>query len=429
MKTQKKVVVTGMGTVNPLGSNLTQFWENCRKGKSGIRKITDFEVPENYSQIAGIVDDFDFWNRIPDIDFEDVDRNCLFALAATKEALDGAGFDSQNLPPTTRKRFGVFLSTAIAQIAKMEQEFLRQSAGGYQPIEAARPIQQGKRKRDIFHFNTVSKTIANYFGLQGGTATIPTGCTGGLDAISYAMDAICCGDVDVAITGSTEAPITPLVVAAFGKIGATSLRNAEPQKASRPFDRNRDGFVLAEGCGILVLESLEHAIARGANILAEVAGYGSLNNCYHMTDIPEDGERIAKSAIIAMEDAGVSAQEIDFINAHGSSTPQNDVAEANAFWQLFGERAQTIPVTSIKSQLGHPLSAANSIEVISSVLSLNTGIIPPTINLKEQDPRCRLDVVGNEARLAPVRCVLKTSSGFSGIHSSLIIRNYQGGAA
>ena len=229
------------------------------------------------------------------------------------------------------------------------------------------------------------------------------------------------GDVDVAVTGAAEAPITPLVVAAFAKVGATSLRNSQPQQASRPFDMDRDGFVLAEGSGMLIIEELDHARRRGAEILAELRGYGTVNNYYHMTDIPEDGLRIAKSAELAMLDAGVSPDEVDAINAHGSSTRQNDVAESNAYWHLFGSRAAEIPVTSLKSQIGHPLSASNSVEVVASILSLRTGVIPPTINLQHQDPRCRLDVVGNVAREANVRCLLKTSSGFSGIHSSLVI--------
>jgi 3-oxoacyl-(acyl-carrier-protein) synthase len=308
----------------------------------------------------------------------------------------------------------------------MEQSFVYQSRGGHQPLQAIQPFAASRSLLDAFGFNSTAKYLARHFGLGGGYTTVTTGCTGGLDAIGYALEAIRSGVVDVAVTGSTEAPITPLTVAAFGKIGATSLRNAEPQQASRPFDRDRDGFVLAEGCGILVVESLDHAQARGATILAEVAGFGSVNNYYHMTDIPQDGLRIAKSAQLALQDGGITADEIDSINAHGSSTPQNDVAEANAFRYLFGERASTIPVTSTKSQIGHPLSASNSIEVIASVLSLRTGIIPPTINLTQQDPLCPLNVIANVASQQSSHCLLKTSSGFSGIHSSLVLRKYEG---
>lgn len=428
MSYKKRVVVTGMGTVNPIGQNVTDFWKNCCKGTSGIRMISDFQVPDEQSKIAGMVDDFIPPLHLLDV-FEGIDRSTLFALTATKEALESAGFGSEKMVGINPKRSGVFLSTAISQVTGMTQAFLHQTMRGRKPIEAMNRTERRQKKewaRDTFHFNAIAKNVAKQFNLYGGFVTITTGCTGGLDAIGYAIDAIRSGDVDVAITGSTDAPIIPLAVAAFSKIGATSMRNGEPQKASRPFDKNRDGFVLGEGCGILVLESLEHAKARGANIIAEFAGFGSVNNCYHMTDIPENGSQIARSATLAMKDSGVTANEIDSINAHGSSTAQNDIAEANAYWSLFGERAAKIPVTSIKSQIGHPLSASNSIEVISSIMSISKGIIPPTINLEEQDPKCKLDVVGNEARFVPTKCVLKTSSGFSGIHSSLIIRQYEG---
>lgn len=419
----RRVVITGMGTVNPNGNSVKEFWENCLKGRSGVRPITAFEIPDNHSQIAGIVDEFEPWLKVSNLS-PHTDRCTAFALKASQEALKSAGVlgrgDSRN-----SKRCGVFISTAIAQIMSMEQEFFYQSAGGKRSIEATDFKGYTRRTLDLFHFNSTAKSLAHQFGFEGGYVTITTGCTGGLDAMGYAIEAIRAGTVDLALTGSTEAPITPLTVAAFSRIGATSMHNVEPEKASRPFDKDRDGFVLAEGCGILVVEALERALARGATILAELVGFGSVNNYYHMTDIPEDGLRIARSAELAMQDAGVTTDDIDSINAHGSSTPQNDVAETNAFWHLFKERTLTIPVTSTKSQIGHPLSASNSIEVVASVMSLGTGFIPPTINLENQDSRCRLNVVGNQARFQPSKCILKTSSGFSGIHSSLIIRKYE----
>jgi 3-oxoacyl-(acyl-carrier-protein) synthase len=417
----KRVVITGIGTVNPNGNNVPEFWVHCCKGRSGIRPISAFAVPDTYSQIAGIVDDFEPWLEVADLPLN-VDRVTAFALVAAQEALRHAGLDPAALPGDAA-RFGVYISTAIAQIASMEKEFYLQSAGGRQSVG----IGDGLRAHAAqwFQFNTTASVLSKRFGFAGGHATMTTGCTGGLDAMGYALDAIRNGVVDVVLTGSTEAPITHLTVAAFGKIGATSKkRNATPTQASRPFERDRDGFVLAEGCGMLVFESLQHALARNAPILAEVGGFASINNCLHMTDIPQDGQSIARSAELALMDARVNVEQVDFINAHGSATPQNDVAESNAFRYLFGERSTRIPVTSIKSQIGHPLSASNSIEVISAVLSLLHSVIPPTINLEHQDPRCQLDVVGNEARDQPVRCVLKTASGFSGIHSSLVLRKY-----
>ena len=235
------------------------------------------------------------------------------------------------------------------------------------------------------------------------------------------------GRASVVLAGATEAPITPLVVAAFGKIAATSTkRNSTPEKASRPFDQARDGFVLAEGAALFVIESLDHAIKRDVPIYGEIIGGGSNNNCFHMTDIPQDGISIARSCQLAIEDARISVQDIDFINAHGSSTQQNDQAEALAFHQIFGSHIHHIPVTSIKSLTGHALSAANGIEIVSSLLTIRDGIIPPTINLENQDPNCNLWVIANRAINKKVRCVLKTSSGFSGLHSSLILKEFQG---
>ncbi len=409
----RRVVVTGMGTVNPLGKNVPDFWKNCTMGVSGVRNISTMfntPIPPHISQIAGVV-------QIP---FEGThgevqQRNLLFAEMAVQEALRDAGLLEHLLG---NKRCGIFIATAIAEIALMEWSFERHKRGighvGFVPLES--PYFEGS-----FFFNHVARVIAAKHGFKGGAVTIATGCTGGNDAIGYAMHMIRDSKVDIAITGAVEAPITPLVVTAFNKIGATSKRNEHPTKASRPFDRDRDGFVLAEGCGILVLESLDHAQRRGAPIYAEIKGAGSVNNCYHMTDIPQDGKSIAHACQLALKDAQIAPAQIDYINAHGSSTPQNDIAESCAFYHVFGDRAKEIPVTSIKSQLGHALSAANSLEVISSVLSIRDNIIPPTINLEVQDPACPLMVVANKALEREVTTILKTSSGFSGIHSSLVI--------
>lgn len=408
-----RVVVTGLGTVNPIGRSVPEFWSRCVAGTSGVRRITTFSVPEGKSAIAGIVQGAEGEQGRGE------DRCLSFAREAAAEAIRSAGLSPS--PGDDGGRSAVILSTAISQLASMEAEFSRRSAAGRRRIEPPEGQGGGGNALYVFNFNAVASALARQLGFRGPCLTVPTGCTGGLDAIGVAMDAIRSGDVDLVLTGATEAPITPLVVAAFGMIGATSLRNDDPEGASRPFDRARDGFVLAEGAGLLVVESYEHAAARGAPILAELTGHGSVNNCRHMTDIEEDGERIARSAEIALRDAGARPDDIDMINAHGSSTPQNDVAEANAFRRLFGERAGKIPVTSVKSQIGHPLSASNSIEAISAVLSIRDGVVPPTLNLRDKDPRCPLDVVAGAARSRPVRRVLKTSSGFSGIHSSLVV--------
>lgn len=417
MNNETRVVITGLGTVNPLGCNLNDFWEMALAGKSGVSSITNFDIPEGYSCIAGMVNQFDEYYTLSELP-EFYDRATKFALVASIEAVKSAKLDSLSDFQLSSKRCGVFIATAIGQIITMEREFCRQANSNF--------VKASEKVSNCFHFNDTSKILAQHFGWHGGEATIATGCTGGLDAIGYALDAIRFGKVDIVITGSTEAPITPLTVAAFGKIGATSMRNEDPQKASRPFDRDRDGFVLAEGCGILVIESLESALRRNVPILAEISGFSSVNSCYHMTDIPSDGRKIAKSIHLALQDAKIGADKIDVISAHGSSTVQNDVAETNAFHQVFGKRISEIPVTSLKSLIGHPLSASNSIEVIASVMGMKDKVITPTINLDNVDSRCNLNIVANVSRKHEHFNILKTSSGFSGIHSSLVISSFKG---
>ncbi len=412
MMAKERVVITGIGSVSPLGSDTPTFWKNCLGGKSGVKNISDmFYIPEYMSQIAGVTQ-IPFEKSASSIQ----ERNLLFAKMAVNEAL----VDSKLLESSFLKnRCGVFLSTAIAEIALMEWSFnqYKQGKGHIDLVPPSSPYYSGS-----FFFNNLAKSIAALFGFTGGAVTIATGCTGGNDALGYALQMIRNGRVDVAIAGAAEAPITPLVVAAFSKIGATSKRNHNPEAASRPFDKDRDGFVLAEGSAMLVLESLTHAEARGAQIYAEIAGFGSVNNCFHMTDIPQNGESIAKACMLSLKDADLKAHEIDYINAHGSSTPQNDIAETNAFYAIFGPRAKEIPVTSIKSQLGHALSAANVLELITAVLTLRDNLIPRTINLENQDPSCPLRVVKDKPLESRVSAILKTSSGFSGIHSSLILK-------
>jgi act minimal PKS ketosynthase (KS/KS alpha) len=251
---------------------------------------------------------------------------------------------------------------------------------------------------------------------------LSTGCTAGTDSVAYAYENIQLGLADVMVTGASEAPITPIALAAFDVIKALSKHNDEPEAASRPFELTRNGFVLAEGSGVLILEEFGHAKRRGAHIYAEVAGFGSTSNAYHMTDLPADGEALARSMSIAMADARVNPEDVDYINSHGSSTEQNDVFETNAIKTALGAAAYRTPASSIKSMIGHPLSAANSIEIALSAMVIERGVIPPTINYRRPDPQCDLDYVPNEARDKKVDVLIKTSSGFSGIHSSIILK-------
>ncbi|MCD6047049.1 MAG: beta-ketoacyl synthase [Gammaproteobacteria bacterium] len=416
---QERVVITGMSAVTPTGIGLFNFWDNCIKGVSGVQQINLFPIPDEMSQVAGIANNFKPDSLGINDKINTLDRCLLFSEYAIEESLKDARLAS----PLGNPRYGIYLSSAVAQITAMERIFNHETQSGTKELELDKTI-NGKNSYNPFLFSSITGELAKRFGFPS-HMLIPTGCAGGIDAITYAVHAIRNNKYDVIVTGATEAPITPLVVSAFSKIGATSRKwNKQPTKASRPFDKGRDGFVLGEGCGILVLESLKHAQKRGAKIYAEITGVGSINNHKHMTDIPQDGVSIARSCVLAIQDANISPDKIDFINAHGSSTPQNDIAETKAFHHIFKERANKIPVTSIKSQIGHSLSASNAIETITAVMSINTSIIPPTINLDQKDDLCDLDVVGNIARQLPVNCILKTSSGFSGIHSSLIIEHF-----
>ncbi|MBV9958757.1 MAG: beta-ketoacyl-[acyl-carrier-protein] synthase family protein, partial [Acidobacteria bacterium] len=271
-----------------------------------------------------------------------------------------------------------------------------------------------------FLAHSVSSEVALAHGLKGVCTTMATGCTAGADAIGTASDMIAAGLADIMITGASEAPLTPIVVTAFDNISCLTRRNDQPVKASRPFDRERDGFLLAEGCGLLVLEEEEHARARGANIYGRVLGYASLSNAYHMTGLPSDGDALARTLRRVLAQARINADEVDYINAHGSSTQQNDLNETSAFKTVFGERAYRIPISSTKSVLGHALGAASALESIVCLCAIRESVIPPTANYENPDPHCDLDYVPNEPREARLRVVECNASGFSGIHSSIL---------
>jgi len=345
-----------------------------------------------------------------------MDRYLQFALAGAKMAVEDSGIDFARLD---RTRAAVTLANAICGTKWMEEEFLRVTDNGKAPID---PALATPYLYDASIFNSPSNFIAAEYGLQGGACVLSTGCTAGTDSVAYAYESIQLDEADVVITGASEAPITPIALAAFDVIKALSKHNDEPEAASRPFDRTRNGFVLSEGCGVLILEEMEHAKKRGAYIYGEVCGFGSTSNAYHMTDLPPDGDALGRSLKLAMDDAGINPDDVDYISSHGSSTEQNDVFETGAIKMALGGHAYKTPVSAVKSMIGHPLAAANAIELCLCAMVLRRGVIPPTINYREPDPACDLDYVPNTARESRVRCALKTSSGFSGIHSSLVLR-------
>jgi len=416
---KKRVVVTGLGVISPNGIGKEAFWEGMVSGKSGVRLVTDFDISQFNSRIAAQVTDFDpiaFGLTLEEV--ERMDRYVQFAIAASQAAIDDAKL---LLNGAEKNRMGVCLANAICGTRYMEEEFLRVTNGGKDPIDPrkARPYLY-----DASMFNTPSSEIAARYGLEGICTTLSTGCTAGTDAVGFAYEAIQNGEADVMITGAAEAPLCPITFAAFDVVNVISSRNNEPEKASRPFDKERDGFVLSEGCGILVLEELGYALGRGAHIYCEITGFGTCCNAYHMTDLPADGDSMAASMRLALKDAGLPPEAIDYINAHGSSTKQNDIFETNAYKKVFGKRAYDVPISSMKSMIGHPLAAANSVELVAGALIFENDVLPPTINQEVPDPECDLDYIANKAREKRVNHIIKTTSGFSGIHSSMVLSRW-----
>ncbi len=413
----RRVVITGLGVIAPGGIGKDAFWDSMINARTQTGLITAFDTSGFLSKVAAEVKGFN--PAAFGISYEEasgMDRYLQFALAGAKLAVEDAGLEFGGLDG---EKCGVALANAICGTKWMEEEFLRVTRNGHEPID---PALASPYLYDASIFNSPANFIAARYGLKGGACVISTGCTAGTDSVAYAYENIQLGLCDMMITGASEAPITPIALAAFDVIKALSKHNDEPGAASRPFDRTRNGFVLAEGAGILVLEEYGRAVKRGAKIYAEIAGFGSTSNAFHMTDLPKDGEALARSIKMAMEEARVNADDVDYISSHGSSTEQNDVFETNAIKTALGEHAWRVPVSSIKSMIGHPLSAANSIELALSAMVMERGVIPPTVNYREPDPACDLDYVPNVARDKKVDVVIKTSSGFSGIHSSMVLR-------
>jgi 3-oxoacyl-(acyl-carrier-protein) synthase len=333
-------------------------------------------------------------------------------------AIEDSGLNFSKLNP---RSIGVCLANAICGTKYMEEEFALVTDGGKHPIDP------GLVRPDLYDaamFNTPSIEISAKYGLKGVCNTLSTGCTAGTDSLGFGLEAIQDGEQDIMICGAAEAPITPITFGAFDVVNVLSTRNDNPEAASRPFDKKRDGFILSEGAGILILEELNHALKRGARIYCEVLGFGTSCNAYHMTDLPADGTAMADCINLALKDAALSPKEIDYISAHGSSTHMNDIFESNAYKAVFGDYAYKLPISSLKSMIGHPLAAANAVELTVCSMIFQKNILPPTINQEEKDPLCDLDYIPNVAREKKVDTILKTSSGFSGIHSSLVLKRF-----
>lgn len=401
---ERRVVITGIGPVTPIGIGREEFWNAAVRGRSGTSALEDlplgFPVDSLRSRVVA---------RVPVSFAGSEPRHMQLARVAMRLAMRDARLES-----LAGLRSAVVLGTAVAATAEMEAAYLALWNG--ESIQES--CSDGPLVR-ILSFHTMAHELAQACRCAGPVLTSATGCTAGLDAIGTAFGLVRACEADVVLTGAAEAPITPVVYAAFDVIGALSEQNDRPHRASRPFDAERDGFVLGEGAACLVVEDLGHALARGATIYAEITGFASLSNGYHMTDLPADGSALAECIRRTMLDAALEAVDVDHVSAHGSSTPQNDLCETNAVKRALGVHAQRITMSSLKSMVGHALGASNAIEIAACALSLGRQFLLPTINLDRPGDGCDLDYVANEGRAARVRNLLKLSSGFSGIHSAL----------
>ena len=416
---KRRVVITGIGTISPNGVGSLNAWKGFILGKSGVKKVDGFDVSVFNTKIAAEVRDFDpFKLGLNHDEVTRMDRYVQFGVIASDMAIKDSGLDFSKEDP---QRVGVCLANAICGTKYMEEEFALVTDDGKNPIDPSRVRQD---LYDAAMFNTPSIEVSAKYKLKGICDTLSTGCTAGTDSLGFGLETIQDGEHDIMVCGGAEAPITPITFGAFDVVNVLSVHNEEPEKASRPFDNKRNGFVLSEGAGILILEELEHALKRNARIYCEVLGFGTSCNAFHMTDLPSDGGAMANCINLAIKDAGIKPTDIDYINAHGSSTRMNDIFESNAYKTVFGDYAYKLPISSLKSMIGHPLAASNAIELTICSLIFQNDIIPPTINQEEKDPLCDLDYVPNIARKQKVNMIIKTSSGFSGIHSSLILRRF-----
>ncbi len=409
-----RVVVTGLGAVTPLGNDVTALWEGVCAGRSGIARITRFDPGPFSSQIAGEATEFSAEACFDRKEIRKTDRFAQLGMAASLEAFRDAGLDGERLVP---ERVGVLIGSGVGGLETMEQQ--------HSVLIERGPSRISPYFITMMIINAVSGLVSIRLGVKGPNASTVSACASGAQALGDAFKIIERGHADVMVAGGAEAPITKMAVGGFCSMKALSTRNDDPEAASRPFDKDRDGFIIAEGAGIAVLESLDHALARGARIYAELAGYGSTGDAFHLTAPAPEGEGAARSMKAAMEDGGTGADGIDYINAHGTSTNLNDKLETAAIKSVFGDRAYKIPVSATKSMIGHLLGAAGAAEFIVTALAVREGRIPPTMNLENPDPECDLDYVpGRSPRQASVRAALTNSLGFGGHNVTLALKRY-----
>lgn len=408
----ERVVLTGMGAVTPLGNSVPAYWDGLKNGVNGIKTITSFDTTGYKATVAGEIRDFDPLTFLDKKEAAHMDRNCQFALAAAKEAMEQSGLMESGIDPF---RVGTFISSGIGglQVFETEHEKL---------------LNKGPRRVSPFAIpmmiaNMATAHVSMAFGLKGESYAPVSACASGTQAVGEAMRAIRHGYLDAAVAGGAESCITPVAIAGFSNMHALSLEQ-DPEQACCPFDKKRSGFIMGEGAGILVLESLTHAKARGAHIIAEVIGYGSTSDAYHITSPDPTGEGPSRAIRMAMEDGGVTADDVTYINAHGTSTPINDASETEAIKQALGDAAYKVKISSTKSMTGHLLGAAGAIEAIACAKAIEEGVIPPTIHLTEQDESCDLDYIPNQAVSCEVDVALSNSLGFGGHNATIVLRRF-----
>jgi len=409
----QRVVVTGLGVISPNGIGKYDYWNSIRAGKSGIAQVTRFDASQYPTQIAGEIKDFDPGKYMSKKKARFMSRFAQFALVCSEMAVEDAQLD---LSKEDRYRVGVALGTAVGGLQIAEEQcaiFYEKGANEVSPFSAMATNPNG-----------AVGAIAIELGISGANITISTGCSAGLNAIAYAFETILSGRADLMIAVGAEAPLFPVTFDFFCAAHVLSRRNGDPRRASRPFERFRDGYVLSEGAGAVILEKMEHAMERRAKIYGEVAGYGITNDSYSMLKMEPTGKEVARTMKIALDNAGLAPEDVDYINAHGSSSLVADKRETRAIKLAFGNYAYKVPISSIKSMIGQPLAATGSIQFITAALAIENNCLPPTINYEERDPDCDLDYVPNQARVQEVTVVMVDSFGQGGNNTSLILKRY-----
>ncbi|MDM8523802.1 beta-ketoacyl-ACP synthase II [Desulfococcaceae bacterium HSG8] len=410
----RRVVITGAGLITPLGIGIDETWSGLCAGKSGISEITRFDTSAFNTKIAGEVKGFRPEEFLPKKEAKRTQLFIAYAIAAARMALENA---SLKIDASNEHRIGIVTGCGLGGLSILEEtSILIEKKGPRRVTPFFIPMMIG---------NMAAGMVSIHCGAKGPHSSVATACAAGTHAVGDAFNIIKRGAADAMLTGGVESVITPTCVAGFNSMKALSTRNDDPEKASRPFDRDRDGFVIGEGAGIVILEALEHALERGARIYAEISGYGMSGDGYHMTSPPPDGEGAARCMAAAIDDAGITYDKIDYINAHGTSTPLNDLYETRAIKSVFKEKAHSIAISSTKSMTGHLLGGAGGIETVITALTIREGIIPPTINYENPSEECDLDYVPNAARKADVEFAMSNSFGFGGTNASLVVKKYR----